>query len=117
MIKMPTPRLTRILLEATTQHQPPKSGPFRPKLRYAHQGGSNPPLVIIHGTSLASLSASYKRYLESTFRKAFELTGTPLRVQFKQGHNPFADRAPPPKTEADEKRAHRQRRRGRKLYG
>ncbi|MHB1292199.1 MAG: ribosome biogenesis GTPase Der, partial [Sulfuricella sp.] len=89
MIKMPTPRLTRILLEATTQHQPPKSGPFRPKLRYAHQGGSNPPLVIIHGTSLASLSDSYKRYLESTFRKAFELTCTPLRVQFKQGHNPF----------------------------
>lgn len=117
MIKMPTPRLTRILLEATTQHQPPKSGPFRPKLRYAHQGGSNPPLVIIHGTSLSSLSASYKRYLESTFRKAFELTGTPLRVQFKQGHNPFADRTPAPKTEADEKRAHRQRRRGRKLYG
>jgi len=62
--------------------------------------------VIIHGTSLSSLSASYKRYLESTFRKAFELTGTPLRVQFKQGHNPFADRVPPPKTEADEKRAH-----------
>ncbi|MHB1619209.1 MAG: ribosome biogenesis GTPase Der [Sulfuricella sp.] len=117
MIKMPTPKLTRILLEATTQHQPPKSGPFRPKLRYAHQGGSNPPLVIIHGTSLASLSDSYKRYLESTFRKAFELTGTPLRVQFKQGHNPFADRAPPPRTEADEKRAHRQRRHGRKLYG
>ncbi len=117
MIKMPTPRLTRILMEATTQHQPPKSGPFRPKLRYAHQGGSNPPLVIIHGTSLASLSDSYKRYLESAFRKAFELTGTPLRVQFKQGHNPFADRAPPPRTEADEKRAHRQRRRGRKLYG
>ncbi len=117
MIKMPTPRLTRILMEATTQHQPPKSGPFRPKLRYAHQGGSNPPLVIIHGTSLASLSASYKRYLESTFRQAFELTGTPLRVQFKQGHNPFADRVPAPRTEADEKRAHRQRRRGRKLYG
>jgi GTP-binding protein len=117
MIKMPTPRLTRILMDATMQHQPPKSGPFRPKLRYAHQGGSNPPLVIIHGTSLASLSDSYKRYLESTFRKAFELTGTPLRVQFKQGHNPFADRAPPPKTDADEKRAHRQRRRGRKLYG
>jgi len=117
MIKMPTPRLTRILMEATTQHQPPKSGPFRPKLRYAHQGGSNPPLVIVHGTSLSSLSASYKRYLESTFCKAFELTGTPLRVQFKQGHNPFADRAPPRKTEADEKRAHRQRRRGRKMYG
>ena len=117
MVKMATPRLTRILMDATAQHQPPKSGPFRPKLRYAHQGGSNPPLVIVHGTAVTSLSDSYKRYLENTFRKAFELTGAPLRVQFKQGGNPFAGRRPPPKTEADEKRAHRQRRRGRKLYG
>ncbi|MGE5027941.1 MAG: ribosome biogenesis GTPase Der [Betaproteobacteria bacterium] len=116
MVKMPTPKLTRILMDATAQHQPPKSGPFRPKLRYAHQGGSNPPLVIVHGTSVASLSASYTRFLENAFRKAFELTGTPLRVQFKQGGNPFAGRAAP-KTEEDEKRAHRQRRRGRKLYG
>ncbi|MDD5241437.1 MAG: ribosome biogenesis GTPase Der [Sulfuricella sp.] len=117
MIKMATPKLTRILMDATTQHQPPKSGPFRPKLRYAHQGGSNPPLVIVHGTSLDSLSSSYKRYLESTFRKAFELTGTPLRVQFKQGHNPFADRVRAPLTEDERKSAHRQRRRGRKMYG
>ena len=117
MVKMPTPKLTRILMDATAQHQPPKSGPFRPKLRYAHQGGSNPPLVIVHGTAVTSLSASYKRYLESTFRKAFELTGTPLRVQFKQGLNPFADRRPPPKTESDENRDRRQRRRGRKLFG
>jgi len=117
MVKMPTPMLTRILIDATAQHQPPKSGPFRPKLRYAHQGGSNPPLVIVHGTAVSSLSASYKRYLENAFRKAFELTGTPLRVQFKQGHNPFAGRVPGPKTESDENRDRRQRRRGRKMYG
>ncbi|HUW50094.1 MAG TPA: ribosome biogenesis GTPase Der [Sulfuricella sp.] len=117
MVKMATPRLTRILMDATTQHQPPKSGPFRPKLRYAHQGGSNPPLVIVHGTSLDTLSASYKRYLESIFRKAFELTGTPLRVQFKQGHNPFADRVRAPLTDDEKRSAHRQRRRGRKMYG
>ncbi|MCE5181939.1 MAG: ribosome biogenesis GTPase Der [Betaproteobacteria bacterium] len=117
MIKMATPKLTRILMDATTQHQPPKSGPFRPKMRYAHQGGSNPPLVIVHGTSLDSLSDSYKRYLESTFRKAFELTGTPLRVQFKQGHNPFAGRVRAPLTDDEKKSAHRQRRRGRKMYG
>lgn len=116
MVKMPTPKLTRILMDATALHQPPKSGPFRPKLRYAHQGGSNPPLVIVHGTSLDSLSASYKRFLESAFRKAFDLAGTPLRVQFKQGANPFAGRKTV-KTEADENRAHRKRMRGRKQYG
>lgn len=117
MAKLPTPKLTRILMTATEQHQPPKAGPFRPKLRYAHQGGSNPPLVIVHGTAVASIPESYKRYLENTFRKAFELTGTPLRVQFKQGANPFADKKPAPKTEREEKRARRQRRRGRKLFG
>ncbi|MBS4096671.1 MAG: ribosome biogenesis GTPase Der [Sulfuricella sp.] len=117
MVKLPTPKLTRILMEATEKHQPPKAGPFRPKLRYAHQGGSNPPLVVIHGTAVASIPESYKRYLENTFRKAFELVGTPLRVQFKQGANPFADKKPGPKTEREEKRAHRQRRRGRKLFG
>ncbi len=117
MAKMSTPLLTRILIAATEKHQPPKEGPVRPKLRYAHQGGSNPPLVIVHGTAVASIADSYKRYLESTFRKAFELEGTPLRVQFKQGSNPFADRRPAPRTEADEKRAHSLRRRGRKMYG
>jgi GTP-binding protein len=116
MIKMPTPQLTRILMAATEQHQPPKAGPFRPKMRYAHQGGSNPPLVIVHGSAVTHIADSYKRYLENTFRKAFELVGTPLRVQFKQGENPFAGRKPP-KTEGDEKSAHRERRRGRKLYG
>jgi GTP-binding protein len=117
MKKMSTPMLTRVLIAATEKHQPPKVGPIRPKLRYAHQGGSNPPLVIVHGTAVANVSDSYKRYLESTFRTAFELQGTPLRVQFKQGSNPFAGRTPAPKTEADEKAAHSKRRRSRKAYG
>ena len=82
-------------------------GLFRPKMRYAHQGGNNPPLIVIHGSALEKVPDSYKRYLERTFREAFELQGTPLRVQFKQGQNPFAGRTPAPKTEADEKRAHR----------
>jgi GTP-binding protein len=117
MKKMSTPMLTRVLMAATEKHQPPKVGPIRPKLRYAHQGGSNPPLVIVHGTAVSGVADSYKRYLESTFRKAFELEGTPLRVQFKQGSNPFAGRTPAPKTEADEKAAHSRRRRNRKTYG
>ncbi|MDD5403349.1 MAG: ribosome biogenesis GTPase Der [Sulfuricella sp.] len=117
MKKMSTPMLTRVLIAATEKHQPPKAGPIRPKLRYAHQGGSNPPLVIVHGTAVANVPDSYKRYLESTFRTAFELQGTPLRVQFKQGSNPFAGRAPAPKTEADENAARSKRRRSRKAYG
>ncbi len=117
MARLPTPRLTRVLHEAVTQHQPPKAGPFRPKLRYAHQGGHNPPIVIIHGSAVAHISETYRRYLENTFRKAFELRGTPLRVEFRQGHNPFADRKPKPLTESEENSLRRQRRRGRKLFG
>jgi GTP-binding protein len=115
--KLPTPRLTRALMAATMQHQPPKSGPFRPKLRYAHQGGSNPPLVIIHGSAVAAVPESYRRYLENTFRDTFLLRGTPLRVEFRQGHNPFEGRKPAPLTEREENRARRNRRRGRKLFG
>ncbi len=117
MARLPTPRLTRVLHEAVTQHQPPKAGPFRPKLRYAHQGGHNPPIVVIHGSAVAHISETYRRYLENTFRKAFELRGTPLRVEFRQGHNPFADRKPKPLTESEENSLRRQRRRGRKLFG
>ena len=117
MAKLSTPKLTRVLHAAVTQHQPPKAGPFRPKLRYAHQGGHNPPIVVVHGTAIAHIPESYRRYLENTFRTAFELRGTPLRVEFRQGSNPFADRKPKPLTEAEENRLRRQRRRGRKLFG
>ena len=63
----------------------------RPKLRYAHQGGQNPPLIIIHGSALGHIPATYRRYLEHFFSEAFQLRGTPLRIQFKTGANPYAD--------------------------
>jgi GTP-binding protein len=93
------------------------NGPHRPKLRYAHQGGSNPPLVVIHGSGLADIPDSYRRYLENTFRDQFELQGTPLRVQFQQGRNPFADRKPEPLTERQEKQRRRQRRYQKRAFG
>ena len=90
--KMSTPILTRLLLEAVQFQQPQRSGVFRPKLRYAHQGGMNPPIIIIHGNSLDHVTESYKRYLEGRFRKEFDLVGTPLRIQIKSNHNPFTDK-------------------------
>ncbi|MFO1319913.1 MAG: ribosome biogenesis GTPase Der [Burkholderiales bacterium] len=92
MAKLPTPRLTRVLMDAVARQQPPRTGMTRPKLRYAHQGGSNPPRIVIHGNSLSAVPDSYRRYLEHQFAEAFSLQGTPLRVEFKQGRNPFADR-------------------------
>lgn len=89
--KLSTPKLTRVLQEAVEQQQPPRRGIFRPKMRYAHQGGQNPPLVIIHGNAIDSISDSYRRYLEGRFREAFELAGTPLRIEFKSSHNPYAE--------------------------
>ena len=87
--KMSTPVLTRLLLEAVQFQQPQRVGVFRPKLRYAHQGGMNPPIIIVHGNSLEHVSESYKRYLEGRFRKEFDLTGTPMRIQMKTSTNPF----------------------------
>jgi GTP-binding protein len=91
MAKLATPRLTRVLQDAITKQPPPRSGYSRPKLRYAHQGGSNPPVVVIHGTALDSVPDSYRRYLESTFRDAFDLFGTPLAVRFRTGRNPYVE--------------------------
>lgn len=90
--KMSTPVLTRLLLEAVQFQQPQRAGVSRPKLRYAHQGGMNPPIIIIHGNSLEHVTESYKRYLEGRFRKEFDLVGTPLRIQMKSSHNPFKDK-------------------------
>ncbi len=90
MAKLSTPRLTRVLEEAVEHQQPPrKQGGTRPKLRYAHQGGQNPPIIVIHGNSLDAISDDYRRYLEKHFRDAFSLTGTPLRIEFRSGKNPF----------------------------
>jgi len=90
--KMSTPVLTRLLMEAVQFQQPQRSGIFRPKLRYAHQGGMNPPVIVIHGNSLDHVTESYKRYLEGRFRKEFDLVGTPLRIQLKSSQNPFTDK-------------------------
>jgi GTP-binding protein len=90
MIKMSTPVLTRLLLEAVQFQQPQRSGMFRPKLRYAHQGGMNPPVIVVHGNSLEHVTESYKRFLEARFRKEFNLTGTPLRIEMKTSKNPYA---------------------------
>ena len=89
--KLATPQLTRVLIDALQQHQPPISKGIRPKLRYAHQGGSNPPIVVIHGNHVDGVKDAYTRFLEKTFRRTFQLSGTPLRVQYKQGSNPFAE--------------------------
>ena len=91
MSKLPTPKLTRILEEAVEFQQPKRVGMSRPKMRYAHQGGSNPPIVVIHGNALSGVTDSYRRYLEGRFREAFKLRGTPLRLEFKTGQNPFVD--------------------------
>lgn len=88
--KLSTPRLTRELQAAVEQQPPPRKGIFRPKMRYAHQGGQNPPLVIVHGNALDAVPDSYRRYLETRFRNAFDLAGTPLRIEFKSSHNPYA---------------------------
>ena len=91
--KMSTPVLTRLLLEAVQFQSPKRSGMFRPKLRYAHQGGMNPPVIIVHGNSLEHVTDSYKRFLEGRFRKEFDLVGTPMRIEMKTSSNPFVDKA------------------------
>lgn len=89
MLDMSTPVLTRILKEATDDHQPPLVGGRRIKLKYAHQGGRNPPIVVIHGTQTDNLPGAYKRYLMNYFRDKLNLSGTPIRLEFKSPANPF----------------------------
>ena len=88
--KLPTPRLTRALIEAVDRQTPPRRGMSRPKLRYAHQGGQNPPVIVVHGNGLDKVPETYRRYLEASFRETFSLQGTPLRVEFKSTRNPYA---------------------------
>jgi GTP-binding protein len=92
-VKMPTPVLTRLLLAAVEHQAPKREGRFRPKLRYAHQGGQNPPVVVVHGNALEHVTDSYKRYLEGRFREHFKLVGTPMRIEMKVSRNPFVERA------------------------
>jgi GTP-binding protein len=92
MAKLSTPKLTRALIAAVEQQAPPRKGLVRPKLRYAHQGGMNPPRIIIHGNALDYVPDTYRRYLEARFRSAFALRGTPLAVEFRTRGNPYARR-------------------------
>jgi GTPase len=85
-----TPKLTRALIAAVEKQAPPRKGIFRPKLRYAHQGGQNPPLVVIHGSALDAVNDQYKRFLEGWFREQFKLVGTPLRIELRSSTNPYA---------------------------
>jgi GTP-binding protein len=93
MARLSTPRLNRALAAAVAQQAPPRAGLIRPKLRYAHQGGSNPPRIVIHGSALGHIPDTYRRYLERFLRDAFQLQGTPLRVELRSGPNPYAGRA------------------------
>jgi GTP-binding protein len=90
MRKFSTPELTALLESLLLTHQPPLVRGRRIKLRYAHQGGKNPPLIVIHGNQVDSIPNSYKRYLENGFRKYLKLEGTPIRIEFKGGDNPYA---------------------------
>ncbi len=117
MSKLSTPKLTRALMAATAAHQPPMNGLHRPKLRYAHQGGHNPPIVVVHGSGLDGLAASYVRYLENAFRDAFKLRGTPLKVELKRGLNPYADKKPQKLTASQENQRRRGRIRMKRKYG
>ena len=85
-----TPRLTRILEDAVATHPPPMVNGRRVKLRYAHAGGQNPPVVVVHGTQTDALPASYRRYLEKIFRRELALHGTPIRIELRSGENPYA---------------------------
>ncbi|HEY8520849.1 MAG TPA: ribosome biogenesis GTPase Der [Gammaproteobacteria bacterium] len=87
---LPTPRLNQVLADAITAHAPPVSRGRRVQLRYAHQGGRFPPVIVVHGTQAERLPAHYRRYLENAFREAFGLVGTPVRVELRSGENPFA---------------------------
>jgi GTPase len=93
LVKFTTSQLNDILENALISHPPKIIKGIRPKLKYAHQGGMNPPTIIIHGNHLSDIKKDYLRYLESFFRKAFDLTGTPLRIELKNSSNPFDDQA------------------------
>lgn len=95
MKELKTPLLTKILQKAVIQHQPPLVGGRRIKLRYAHAGGHNPPIIVIHGTQTDDLPSSYTRYLSGYYRKALKLIGTPVQINFKEGENPYKDKKNP----------------------
>ncbi len=112
-IDLSTPKLTRMLEVVVAQHQPPMVNGRRIKLRYAHQGGQNPPIIVIHGKQALKVPKSYQRYLMNHFTKALRLFGTPLRIEFRQDDNPYeeAKRVKPVLDKAEQKKRKIERRR------
>ncbi len=106
MTKVPTNRMTEILEAAVAEHQPPLVNSRRIKLRYAHLGGSNPPIIVIHGNQVDAVPRSYTRYLENIFRKVLKLSGTPIRIEYKGSDNPYADN----KSKLSERQVNKKRR-------
>jgi GTPase len=113
MRDMPTPELTRVLEAAIRQHQPPLVRGRRIRLRYAHQGGRNPPVIVVHGAQAERTPDDYRRYLVNCFREAFHLAGTPVRVELRSEHNPFAGRRDTATPRQRRTRERRKRRSGR----
>lgn len=91
--KLPTPQVTRALQEALLKQSPARKNGVRPKPRYAHQGGSNPPVIVLHGNALENLTPAYLRYLEHHFRSVFDLKGTPLKIECAFNQNPYAQKS------------------------
>ena len=89
---LPTAELSRVLEEAVRAHEPPLVRGRRIRLRYAHQGGRNPPVIVIHGNQTERLPDAYRRYLINRFRKAFLLQGTPVRLVLRTSANPYKGR-------------------------
>jgi GTP-binding protein len=110
--ELPTARLNAVLARAVQQHAPPMIRGRQPRLRYAHQGGRFPPLIVVHGSQADRLPGDYRRYLENTFREALRLVGTPIKIELRSGENPFAGRRKTegPRKARDRKRAARDRR-------
>ena len=104
-------------MAAVQAQQPPMAGRIRPKLRYAHQGGSNPPIVVIHGSATDHIKATYKRYLEGIFIKTFKLKGTPLRVELRSGANPYAGKKAQVLTVSQERAKRKNRIYSKRKYG
>ena len=90
MIDMATPELTRMLEYALVQHQPPLVRGRRIKMRYAHQGGSNPPVIVVHGNQTHRVPDTYRRYLSNFYQRELKLFGTPVRIDFKTTDNPYS---------------------------
>lgn len=111
MLKVSTSRLTQVLQDAVDSHPPPMVAGRRIKLRYAHMGGHNPPVIVIHGNQVTRVPKDYQRYLENIFRKVFDMQGTPVQIEFKQSENPYAGR----KNKAPERAMVKKRRRVQKF--